>query len=157
MKMFIYRVPAISGYINRRKRQSSFLEDIFDDDPFSKMNDSMFEPAVHANINLYCSILNSLPKACLIFSVLDIWDFDSAEIEKDTMDEIIEKINTVKISPTLGHPMNFSELLGGITLDERGRIVAATSLKTNMMVHMNFLNVDMDKIGNMAGTADWVR
>jgi hypothetical protein len=26
-----------------------------------------------------------------------------------------------------------------------------------LMVHVNFLNVDMDKNGNIAGTADWVR
>ncbi|XP_014479846.1 PREDICTED: Niemann-Pick C1 protein-like [Dinoponera quadriceps] len=151
------KVPTISTYAtNRQKRQNSFFEDIFfDDDLFSKLNDSTFEPVIHFNTELYCDVLNNLPKSCLIFSILDIWDFDSAKIAEDTTDEIIEKINTVKVSPTLGHPMNFSELLGGITLDERGRIVAATAIKTDMMVHVNFLDVDMDKIGNTAGTADW--
>lgn len=156
--MFIYRIPVIVDYTNRKKRQSSFLEDsIFNDDLFSKLNDSTFEPAIHANTKMYCDILNNLPKACLVFSILDIWNFDSAKIAKDTTNEIIEKINTIKVSPTLGHPMNFSDLLGGIILDERGRIVSATAVKTEMMVHVNFLNVDMDKIGNTAGTADWVR
>ncbi|XP_032683740.1 patched domain-containing protein 3-like isoform X2 [Odontomachus brunneus] len=150
------KVPAISGYINRKKRQSSLFEDnFFNDDLFSKINDSTFEPAVHANTELYCNIFNSLPKACLIFSILDIWNFDSAKIKNNTMNEIIEKINTVKVSPTLGHPLNFSEFLGGITLDESGRIVSATAVKTYMMVHVNFPNVDMDKMGNLAGTADW--
>lgn len=104
----------------------------------------------------YCNLFNSLPKVCLIFSILDIWDFDSSEIAKDSAEEIITKINTVKISPTFGHPVNFSEFLGDITLDERGRIVAATAVKTEMIVHVNFLNVDMD-MGNNAGTADWVK
>lgn len=121
------------------------------------MDDTIFEPVVHVNAKLYCNIFNSLPKACLMFSILDIWNFDSIEIAKDTTDEIIEKINTVRVSPTLGHAVNFSELLGGITLDETGRIVSATAIKTDMMVHVNFLNVDMDKMGNDAGTADWVR
>lgn len=156
--VFIYRVPAIAGYKNRGKRQSSlFGDNFFDDDLFAKIDDATFEPVVHTDIKLYCDIFESLPKACLILSILDIWNFDSAKIVKDTMDEIIEKINTVKVSPTLGHPVNFSEFLGGITLDERGRIVSATAVKTHMMVHVNFLNVDMDKNGNLAGTADWVR
>lgn len=94
---------------------------------------------------------------CVIFSIVDIWNFNSARIEKDSQEQIIEKINTVKNSPTLGHPINFSELLGGITRDERGRIIAATAVKTDLMVHVNFLKVNMDENGNTAGTADWVR
>ncbi|KMQ95278.1 patched domain-containing protein 3-like protein [Lasius niger] len=89
-------------------------------------------------------------------NILDIWNFDSAKIEKDSTEEIIAKINTVKVSPTLGHSMNFSELLGGVTLDEKGRIIAATAIKTELMVHIKFRDVDMDKSGNNAGTADWV-
>lgn len=95
--------------------------------------------------------------ACLMFSILDIWNFDSAKIEEDSTEEIIAKINTAKVSPTLGHSMNFSELLGGVTLDEKGRIIAATAIKTQLMIQIKFLNVDMDKSGNTAGTADWVR
>jgi len=92
-----------------------------------------------------------------MFNILDIWNFDNEKIERDSQEEIIAKINTVKISSTLGHTMNFSALLGDVTLDDRGRIVAATAVKTILMVHVNFLNVDMNKNGNNAGTADWVR
>ncbi|XP_011688290.1 PREDICTED: Niemann-Pick C1 protein-like isoform X2 [Wasmannia auropunctata] len=139
----------------RSKRQISFLEDdFFEDDLDSKVNQT-FEPAVHVDSNIYCSVIESLPKGCLLLSLLDIWDFDSAKIAKDSTEEIIEKINTVKVSPTLGHAMNFNELLGDVTLDERGRIIAATAIRTDLMVHISFLNVNMDKVGNMAGTADW--
>ncbi|XP_011338785.1 NPC1-like intracellular cholesterol transporter 1 isoform X2 [Ooceraea biroi] len=48
-----------------------------------------------------------------------------------------------------------NQLLGDVTLDDRGRIVAATAVKTLLAVHVNFLDVDMDKNGNDAGTADW--
>lgn len=97
-----------------------------------------------------------MPTDCLLFSILDIWNFNSTEIEKDSTEEIITKVNTIKVSPILGHAINFSELLGDVTLDERGRIVAAGAIKTDLIVHVNFLNLDMDKIGNIAGTADWV-
>lgn len=153
----IYRIPSITGYNLRKKRQVSLEDNFFDDDLISRVNKSLFEPAVHADTNLYCNILNSLPMVCVMFSIVDIWNFNSARIQKDSQEEIIEKINTVKNSPTLGHPINFSKLLGGITRDERGRIIAATAVKTDIMVHVNFLKVNMDETGNNAGTADWVR
>ncbi|XP_018367720.1 PREDICTED: protein patched homolog 1-like [Trachymyrmex cornetzi] len=149
------KIPVISGVTKRNKRQSSLFEDdFFDDDLSSKVNKT-FEPAIHVDSNLYCSIIESLPMSCLLFSILDIWDFDSAKIEKDSTEDIITKVNTVKVSPTLGHAMNFSHLLGDVTLDESGRIIAAGAVRTDLMVHVSFLNVDMDKIGNNAGTADW--
>ncbi|XP_029679286.1 NPC1-like intracellular cholesterol transporter 1 [Formica exsecta] len=150
------KIPSIAGYTHRRKRQNSLSEDdFFEDDLTLKVNQTLFEPAIHTDTKLYCDILESLPMACLMFSILDIWNFDSAKIKKDSTEEIITKINTVKVSPTLGHSMNFSELLGGVTLDEKGRIIAATAIKTELMVQIKFLNVDMDKSGNTAGTADW--
>lgn len=155
--MFIYRIPVLSGFnLHRHKRQSSFFEDFFDDDVTSKVNQT-YEPVVHVDSNQYCSVIESLPTGCLLFSILDIWDFNSTKIEKDSTEEIITKVNTIKISPTLGHAINFSELLGDVTLDERGRIVAATAIKTDLIVRVSFFNLDMDKVGNIAGTADWVR
>ncbi|XP_012536328.1 NPC intracellular cholesterol transporter 1 isoform X2 [Monomorium pharaonis] len=147
------KIPIVNDPVFRSKRQTS-LEDNFFDDDFTEV-DQPFEPSVHVDNNMYCSIVESLPKGCLLFSILDIWNFDSAKIERDTIEEIITKVNTVKVSPTLGHAVNFSEFLGNVTLDERGRIIAATAIRTHMMVHVNFFNVDMDKLGNMAGTADW--
>ncbi|XP_072743546.1 patched domain-containing protein 3 isoform X2 [Anoplolepis gracilipes] len=150
------KIPSIVDYTHRTKRQTSLSEDdFFDDDLISRINQTTFEPAIHTDTKLYCDIVNNLPLACLMFNILDIWNYDSAKIEKDSTEEIIAKINTVKISPTIGHSMNFSELLGGITLDEKGRIIAATAIRTQLMVHNNYIDVDMDKSGNTAGTADW--
>ncbi|XP_011688297.1 PREDICTED: uncharacterized protein LOC105450244 [Wasmannia auropunctata] len=149
------KVPIISGAMNRFKRQSSLLEDdLYDDNLASKSNQTFDEPVVHVDSNIYCSIIESLRKGCLLFSILDIWDFDSAKIAKDSTEEIITKINTVKVSPTLGYTINFSELLGNVTLDEKNRIIAATAIRTDLIVHVSFFNVDMDKIGNNAGTTD---
>lgn len=155
--MFIYRVPDISGPLARLKRETSLMEDNFFDDDITPEFNKTFEPAVHVDSNMYCSIIESLPMSCFMYSILDIWNFDIVEIEKASIEEIITKVNTVKVSPTLGHAINFSELLGNVTLDERGRIIAATAIKTELIVHVKFGNVDMDKIGNNAGTANWVR
>ncbi|KAG7201439.1 hypothetical protein KM043_004199 [Ampulex compressa] len=151
-----YKVPAISGIVHRRKRSSDYFEDdFFDEERISKMNQSFFEPSIHLDSDLYCSIVNSLPKVCLIFSILDIWEYNSEEIRRQSIADIIDNINEVKISPTMGHPMDFTELLGGVTKDEQGRIIAAKAVRSQWMVYVNFSNVDMDKNANNAGTSDW--
>jgi Niemann-Pick C1 protein len=116
-----------------------------------------YDLGVHLPPKLYCDVLNSFPKGCLLLSIMDIWDFNSTLIRSQTKEEIVNKFNTVNISPTLGHPMNFSELLGGITKDEKGRIIKAKVVKTQWIVYINFTAVNMDEMGNDAGTADWVR
>lgn len=121
------------------------------------MNNTIFEPAVHANSELYCNIVNNLPKACLLNSILDIWEYDTNIIRHKSKEQIIKDVNKSKISPTLGHPLNFTELLGGIIKDEKGRIISASALKTQWAVNVNFSKVDMDNFGNDIGTADWVR
>lgn len=123
----------------------------------ARANVTKFDPSVHAPTDLYCNIVDNLQRGCLVFSILDIWDFDSDLIKKQTKYDIIEKINTIKISPTLGHPMNFSDLLGDIVTDKTGRIISAKAVKSIWMLHVNFLNVNMDEMGNDVGTADWVR
>lgn len=93
----------------------------------------------------------------MLFSILDLWNFDSDLIRVQTKRDIIHKLNSARLSPTLGHAMNFSELLGGVETDYMGRIVTAKAVKTLWMVHVNFTNIDMGQSGNDIGTADWVR
>ncbi|KAK2582155.1 hypothetical protein KPH14_004514 [Odynerus spinipes] len=150
------KVPAISTHISRAKRGSQpFEDDFFDEEPTEKINETEFEPSVHIDSKMYCYAYNSLPRACLLLSILDIWDYDSNLTMKETKEDIIAKINTVKISPTLGHPINFTDLLGDVTRDETGRIVSAKAIKTQFLLRVNFSNIDMDNFGNDAGTADW--
>lgn len=59
-------------------------------------------------------------------------------------------------SPTLGHPLPFKTLLGGVTHGENNTIVSAKALLSLYMVHINFSTVNMDEVGNDGGTADWV-
>lgn len=51
---------------------------------------------------------------------------------------------------------SYERLLGGVTRNGTGHIIAAKSLTSFWMTHVNFSAVDMDKTGNMAGTAEWV-
>ena len=90
-------------------------------------------------------------------AITDIWNFDSNLIASLTLEQVIKKINSVKVSPSLGHQMDFSDLFGGVTKDKDGNIISAKYVKTLWMVHLNFTLVDMDVSENNAGTSDWVR
>ncbi|XP_068974093.1 patched domain-containing protein 3-like isoform X2 [Bombus flavifrons] len=151
-----FKVPVISGIVHRKKRSDQLLtDDFFEIEPDKQINNTVFEPAVHVSPELYCNVVNNLPKACLLSSILDIWEFDTNVILHKTKEDIIKDINTTKISPTLGHPLNFTELLGGITRDEEGKIISATAVRTQWAVNVNFSKVDMNNFGNDVGTADW--
>lgn len=55
-----------------------------------------------------------------------------------------------------GNLKSYQALLGGVTRNSSGYITAAKSLHSFWMTHVNFSSIDMDKSGNMAGTAEWV-
>ncbi|XP_043281988.1 NPC intracellular cholesterol transporter 1-like [Venturia canescens] len=150
-----FKVPIISGFVGRSKRDVDD-DDFFDQIPDAHSKGGTFDPSLDLSTDLYCPIVNSLPKGCLLLSILDIWDFDSVLIKNQTQDDIINKFNSAKTSPTLGHPMNFTDLLGGVTRDEGGRVIGATAVETLWMVHINFSDVKMNESGNDAGTADWI-
>lgn len=142
--------------VGRSKRDVE-EDGFFDQVPDLRGNEAGFDPSVDLPTGFYCSMVNSLPRGCLLSSILDIWEFDSSLIKKQTKEEIIDKFNAATTSPTLGHPVNFTELLSGVTRDERGRIIAAKAVQSLWFVHVNYSDVKMDETGNDAGTADWVR
>ncbi|XP_015188505.1 PREDICTED: patched domain-containing protein 3-like [Polistes dominula] len=150
-----FKIPSIKGHIRNRRSTNYLDNEFFEEEPSLDLNEIVFEPAVHADSGLYCSIYDSLPRACFMYNILDLWEYDSNKINNQTKEDIIMRINTVKVSPTLGHPMNFTDLLGDVTRDHDGRIVSAKALKTQFMVRVNFSNINMDTSGNDAGTADW--
>ncbi|XP_011500202.1 PREDICTED: patched domain-containing protein 3-like [Ceratosolen solmsi marchali] len=149
-----FKIPIISNIVEpkRKKRQ---LNDSFFEEDYKMPNQAGYDPGVHFPTKLYCKIFNSFPKGCLLFSIMDIWEFNSTLIKSQTKEQIVNKFNSVDISPTLGHPLNFSQLLGGVTKDDKGRIIKAKVVKTQWIVHINFTEVNMDEMGNDAGTADW--
>ncbi|KAK0173536.1 hypothetical protein PV328_006715 [Microctonus aethiopoides] len=152
-----FKIPIISGYSNRNLRQKRDIneDEFFDQEPESRKNKSKFEPSVHAPTELYCDIISNLPDGCVIFSILDLWEYNSDIILNQTRKDILTKINTINISPTLGHPINFTDLLGDVTTDYMGRIIAAKAVKTQWMLHVDFTKVNMNAAGNDIGTNDW--
>lgn len=67
------------------------------------------------------------------------------------------KFNHFLISPVTGHPINVTQLLGGIEKNETtGEILSASSIMSQWFLYVNFSDVDHSKIGNIAGTEDFV-
>ncbi len=80
----------------------------------------------------YCEIVNKMPTVCLELSLLELWAHDGhydevtdQEIESLTTESILEKINTVNKSGVFLTNKNFADYLGGITYDDRGKIIGA--------------------------------
>jgi hypothetical protein len=62
----------------------------------------------------------------------------------------------VSFSPAYGHSANYLQLLGNIRRNGTGHVVGASALLSLYMVHIDFLSVNFNEVGNEAGTADWV-
>lgn len=121
-----------------------------------KRTDRPFNPSVDVAPFIFCAIVEALPMGCMIQNFLEMWNFDEDTIEHLTKQDILNALYTSRYSLTTGHEANFERLLGGVTRNETGHIVAAKGLMTNWMVYVNFSNVNHDKVGNSAGTEDWV-
>lgn len=115
-----------------------------------------FEPSVDTPPFIFCAVVESLPMGCMIQNILELWDFNEHTIANLSKQDILNALNTMEHSLTTGHEVHFDRLLGGIMRNDSGHIVAATGLLTNWMVYVNFSNVNHDKVGNSAGTEDWV-
>lgn len=115
-----------------------------------------FNPSVDLPNFMFCSIVEALPIGCMIQNFLEQWDFDDQAIKKLTKQDILDTLHSSRRSLTTGHEANFQRLLGEVTRNETGHIVAAKALLTHWMVYVNFSNVNHDKVGNSVGTEDWV-
>ncbi|KAK4886579.1 hypothetical protein RN001_002850 [Aquatica leii] len=113
------------------------------------------DPSIIFNAATYCRMLETFDKVCFEHNLLQLWNFNERLINKLDKQEILNKIEKYKIDPVLGNLRNYEDLLGGISRNETGQIISATSLHALYMVYVNFSAVDMDKAGNIAGTADW--
>lgn len=175
-----FRVPIIAeltvGSNQRTKRDNSHKiykreSDGGGDDHDDIFGDNAFESAFSTNntgkkqkpINvidispeIFCGFVNKLPIGCLLQNILEIWNFDDKKISALTKDDILNALAVTNVSATTGHQADFADLLGGIKRNKSGHIVSATGLMSNWMVYINFSNVNHDKIGNSAGTEDWV-
>ncbi|XP_044763216.1 protein patched homolog 1-like [Coccinella septempunctata] len=107
------------------------------------------------DITMLCSFLEAIPLGCFQQSLLELWNYNRNEIQKLTTESIIHRINNHQEMLYMGHLKNYTGLLSGIQKNETGHIIAASALQNIWMTKVNFSAVDMDKVGNIAGTADW--
>ena len=63
---------------------------------------------------IYCDLIETLNDKCGEYSILEIWKYQRAVIEKLTEQDIIHAINVVTESPVFGYDTNFTEYLGGV-------------------------------------------
>lgn len=63
----------------------------------SNKNESDFDPSVHMDPSLYCTMVDYFERGCLQSSILEIWKFSDKKLKNVTKQEIIDKISTTKI------------------------------------------------------------
>ncbi|KXJ77899.1 hypothetical protein RP20_CCG006239, partial [Aedes albopictus] len=150
-----FKIPLIAEYTasERRKREGTKSSTI---KKGPKKQKNFFNPSVDLPSSMYCPLINRLPIGCLEHSILELWKFDREVIVTLSKEQIIDKLNSTTVSPVTGHTIDFSELLGGVHRDSTGRIVSATALYSNWMLHINYTEGDSNVNRNVAGTEYWV-
>lgn len=142
-----FRIPIIDATI------STFV------DKGQKKNSSeiWFDPSIDMDTSLYCNMLEKLIEfGCLQNNILEIWKFSDRRLQNITKDDILHRLNITTVSPITGHPTNFERLLGGVKRNANGYIISARTIISFWMANLNFSAIDMSKVGNDIGTADWV-
>lgn len=114
------------------------------------------DPTLWVDDEFYCGFLEEFQLVCLQYNILDLWSNDIDELNNATKHDIVNRINNVKVNPTTGHPTDFTELFGGAKLDSNGDIVAANSIILTWYTQVNMSEVDLNEVGNLVGTEDWV-
>jgi len=150
-------------FLSRKKREIDFDFD----DSFENEFDAVFEEPSDYSVTdypqPYCGIVESLPTFCFIESILELWgheggfdDRSDENIANLTKPEIIAKINDWGHSEIYHSERDFKPLLGGVTYDENGRIVAARAVMMKLMGRMNTSLALQQGGSNDAGTGELV-
>ncbi|GFR92001.1 patched domain-containing protein [Elysia marginata] len=84
---------------------------------------------------------------CVVYSILEIWSYNSTHIRSLTQDQIISDINSVTTSPVYGNAIDVSTYLGTTTTNSSGSVTSAQAAV------MTWLTVDDDEME--ANTESW--
>lgn len=158
MKELCYKVPVVNFYTSGRDRRSlDYIND--DNDKFNKSSNSdsdLSDPTLWVTDEFYCDFLESFQLTCYRHNLLDLWKNNQEEIIQATKNDMIQKINKIKTNPTSGHPLDYTKLFGDVKYNEHGDIVSAGSVMLIWFTHVNMTSVDINEVGNLVGTEDWV-
>lgn len=106
--------------------------------------------------DLICSFAQTIPRACLVSSILDLWHNDEDAIEKLSEDDILDALNSGPRPSVTGFEFNPDRQLGGIERDALGKVTKATSMLISWVIRLNYSDIDLQKNGNNGGTEDWI-
>lgn len=147
-KDICFKIPEVDGSMDfMLKPEKSYRK--------TNETDIAFDPSFHWNAATFCRMVDAMDKECYVNSILDLWGHNNRKLAKLTKEDILNKINTNEYSLVLGRLKNYRSLIGGLSYNSSGHIIGAKSLQIIWFSDLNFTTIDMDKIGNNAGTADW--
>ncbi|XP_050562223.1 protein patched homolog 1-like [Spodoptera frugiperda] len=158
LKELCYKVPIVNFYnAGRVKRSLEMLPENSAHSNTSASGVSDFsDPTLWVNDEFYCDFLESFQFTCYRLNILDLWKNNQEEINQATKHDIVEKINKIKVNPTSGHPYDYTKLFGAMKYDEHGDIISAGSIMLTWFTQVNMTNIDVNEVGNLVGTEDWV-
>lgn len=157
LKDLCFNIPVVNFYKSESKTRS-----VHDASATTFINSSLTsaedysDPTLWVDDQFYCDFLDEFQYVCLQYNILDLWKNNILEINNVTKHDIITRINNIKVNPTTGHPMDYTKLLGGAKHDGNGDIVSASSVVLTWYTQVNMSAVDLNKVGNLVGTEDWV-
>ncbi|XP_059056673.1 NPC1-like intracellular cholesterol transporter 1 [Achroia grisella] len=155
LKDLCYTVPIVDVYGSNSNSKS--LDSVNDSaNNNTNSDDDYKDPNMWIGNMFYCSFVNSFESTCHWHNILDLWNNDINLISSATKHDIIKKVNHVTKNPVTGHPMNYTTLFGGIERDESGDVVSAKSILLTWYTLVNMSDVDINEVGNLVGTEDWV-
>ncbi|CAF4815009.1 unnamed protein product [Pieris macdunnoughi] len=152
VKELCFKVPIVNIFDSSGKSRSE--DEASNTKEPSKIN--YVDNTLWVDDEFYCGFLEAFQLTCLKYNILDLWRNDPDLIRNASEHEIIEKINKVKLNPVSGHPTDFVKMLGGVKRDKSGKIVSAKSVLISWYMNVNMTAVNLDEVGNLMGTEDWV-
>ena len=90
---------------------------------------------------IWCDLVETLNNKCGEYSLLEIWSYDREKIRSLTQQDIINAVNNIKKSPIFSYNTDFTDYLGGQTVNTTGHVVAATAMRSILLA-----TYDADKV-----------
>ena len=90
---------------------------------------------------IWCDLVGTLNNKCGEYSLLEIWSYDREKIRSLTQQDIINAVNTVRTSPIFSYDTDFTDYLGGQTVNSTGHVIAATAMRSILLATYDADNV----------------
>lgn len=130
-----FQIPIIASLTasnQRRKKRGTdstrILTEIAETIHRMKRTNRPFNPSVDVHPLIFCSMVDNLPIGCMTQNLLELWNLDDYRVKHLTKEDILNELYKTNVSQTTGHETSFERLLGGVTRDDTGHIIAAKGI-----------------------------